>query len=134
MDNTLGFFLSLFGGGLTAAILTFLFDRGRQQQELAIKLAEDYLNRYQELADAKGILDRNRAWTTDEENIVRRVGDWFEIMAFLCNEKLASPGIVKRIGLEGMIVDFYRDVQKTTGRGVANWWPNLAWYYKEHGG
>jgi hypothetical protein len=127
----LPFVVSLISGGMAGAIVNLFVTRRRQRIDAALKLLDYFFSIYGELAEVKGILQSPPTLSNPKElNRVRKIGDWFNLVASLCEKKLVDTQLLGRVGLFSEMDIFSSLVQGThvssdTLHKSKDWWPHL---------
>jgi hypothetical protein len=87
-------------GGLAGAVLTYFVSRHRQQVEFVIKITDRYLDEFSEIASCKDILlEPSKLKDASNLNRVRKLGDWFEMIAVFYDSEYLSKGLLEKVGL-----------------------------------
>jgi hypothetical protein len=123
--------VSLISGGLAGALVNaFITDR-RQRTQIALSVLERFFTSYEDIADAKRILQAPQLMALpDNQNVVRKVGDWFELVASLWKRGSLDRGLMREVAIPKEM-DLFRDLvtgSKSTTSAFAeakNWWPDL---------
>ena len=124
--------LSFISGGLAGAVLNYFTSTHRQRVELVLKITDRYLDRYDEIGQVKSILrDSSQLASTVSQDAVRRLGDWFELIAVLYQMGYLSKRFLKKLGL---LVDLREVHELITARKnepnspireAWSWWPHF---------
>lgn len=119
-------------GGLAGALLNVLVSRRRQQVEFVIKITDRYLDEFAEIAACKSILSSSSALQdTINLNRIRKLGDWFELIAIFHNSRYLSKHLLTKVGLLGEFRKFHELVtqRKNETQSPLNdawlWWPTF---------
>jgi len=89
--------VTLISGGLAGAIVTLFFTRRRQRIDCTLKVIDTYFDLYHEIGDCRQLLEAVPFPDTPaNRNRVRKLGDWFSIVARMSREKI----IVRKLLLD----------------------------------
>jgi len=101
--------LSFIGGSTVAAFVTRCLNWRRERIELTIKLTHDYLDTYYSLHVQVQILlaQQPDSWSINDTTHLIKLGNWFEIVSALYNTNNVDKSLIKRMGLDGLITEFY---------------------------
>lgn len=125
---------AFFFGGLAGAVFTFFVSRQRNRVDFVIKVSEKFLENYDEIGKAKGILESDgplAADKTSELNLVRKTGDWFELIAIYNDSGYLSKNLLDKTGLLEELRKFHKLVTRhKNGMGSPFndawlWWPHF---------
>jgi hypothetical protein len=125
----------LIGGGILGTVLTLLYKRGEKRTDIAIKLIDQFFERYEKLGEVYSLF--NMEWDPQEnhEDKVRMMGDWFEIFSALYNNRKADRNLLDSVGFPKIISRFYRKAELDDRlQDTIQWWPEMERYVKEFGG
>src|SRR3954469_21396244 len=99
MSDTLEYLklgVTFISGGLAGALVNFFTSRRRQRVEMGLKFAERYFADFDSIAEGKDLLgNAARLSEVGNQNKVRKLGDWFELIAILSNSKYISDKFLK---------------------------------------
>ena len=100
--------LTFMTGGLAGAALTWFTTRARHRVDNAIKVIDYFFSSYNQIANVKAILLATKSSNPNDidENLVRKFGDWFNLVAILYENKSIERGFVKNAGLADEIIAF----------------------------
>lgn len=100
--------VAFLSGGLAGAVLNYLVSRRRQQVEFVIKVCDKYLDDFDEIAVCKAILaDSSQLRDLGQLNRVRRLGDWFELIAIYHASNYLSKQLLEKVGLFSELRKFH---------------------------
>jgi len=119
-------------GGLAGAVLNFLVSRHRQQVDFVIKITDRYLDEFAELAACKSILSSSST-LQDMTNLnrIRKLGDWFELIAIFHSSQYLSKNLLNKVGLLGEFRKFHELVTQRKNETYSPlndawlWWPTF---------
>jgi hypothetical protein len=127
-------------GGFISAIVVVIFESRSKRTEVALEIAQQFFEQYEELAEVKGLLGAPQHLLGQPNaanmNRVQKFGDWCETVSAVCLEKASNRAILKRIGIPGAIKDFLDRAQGAAaqvpnlGTAIANW-TNLQEYMRK---
>ena len=82
---------SILFGGLAGATANILFAKWTQRIERSFKLIDYYLSIRPEIASVKTfLLDPASLKTPANLNSVKKIGDWFNFIAAICEQKMLT--------------------------------------------
>jgi hypothetical protein len=127
-------FGTLATGSLAGAILTVRAMRRGQRVERSLKVLDQYLSMYPELAEAQEFLLTSTSPPVDARqlNAFVKVGTWYNLIASYWEEgKLLDTRLLRKQGIDGAIRSFYKLVQRkaeTTPEleNYLQFWPRLG--------
>lgn len=135
MNNGLVFFVSVFtslaGSSVVAALITIYFKKRSDKHVLSLQLIDYFLDNYHDLGEVNYILTLDASEIENNENYIRKYGDWFNLIAMLKKNDSIEWKILKDMGLEKTMEDFHdRVASKKTGgvkvlESAWQWWPDL---------
>ena len=85
--------------------------------EMTVKIMDDYFNNYDSRNRVKSLLEPNNfpkgrsAEDIRERNKIRKVGDWYELVAILYEDKFINRRIFNKLGLEKQMCEFANAVK-----------------------
>jgi len=83
--------IPLISGGLAGAVANIFVTRRRQRIDAALKLIDYFFSHYGGIAEVKAILkDTSQLSNPVKENLVREIGDWFNLVSFLCDRNVSN--------------------------------------------
>jgi len=127
----LPFIISLISGGLAGAVVNYFITWQKQRIDSSLRIIDYYFSIYSEIGQTKRILQTPSTLTATEEQIrVRKVGDWFELVASLCKKKLVDTHVLAQVALFSEMSVFRTLVEGTFNQSDAlldahKWWPEL---------
>jgi hypothetical protein len=124
---------SFFGGGFAGAVLTWLVNQKARRTQVALDHIDQCISKQNEIAEVKGILQalgQNHPFSPNEQNRVRRLGDWFEVVALLCRKHYADQKLITQTVLFKEMKDFRNRIDGARTRvnelsDAPQWWQNL---------
>jgi hypothetical protein len=123
--------VSFISGGLAGAVVNLLVTKRRQRVDSALRVIDYYFAIYNEIGEAKRILQNPSLLSDANEEIrVRKIGDWFELVSSLCNKKVVDTEILAQVALFGEM-DVFRSLvegsftQSRVLHDAKKWWPEL---------
>jgi hypothetical protein len=125
--------ISMIGGGLAGSILNVLYAGRRGRRELTLHLIEEFLRRRGEFTEVGSLLAGAPVSLEDASALgrVRAAGDWFELVAAVCNKKLADRRLLKDIGIAAIISSFKQRIAETGMKELEDQlaqWENISSY------
>lgn len=124
--------VAFLSGGLAGAVLNYLVSHHRQQVEFVIKVCEKFLDEFSEIGACKTILANSTNLNDSVQfNRMRRLGDWFELIAIYYDSNYLSKPLLEKIGLFNELRKFHELVsqRKNDQNSPLNdawlWWPKL---------
>ena len=122
--------ISLVTGGLAGALVNLYFTQRRQRVEIALELIDYFFSNYREIGEVKRILQNPTSLTNIEENRVRMLGDWLNLVATLCQRKVVDKRLLNDVVVFSEMLIFRNLVQGSINQSnVFNdawkWWPDL---------
>ena len=94
-------------GSVAGAIVSWFSTKQRQQIDVSLKLIDNYLSRYKELAEVSGLLKNSESLKDNNEmNRVRAAGDWYELVAITCKYKVANSKLIEHTGIGRELKEF----------------------------
>jgi hypothetical protein len=122
--------ISVVSGGLAGAILTWFVTQRRRKVEIAIDLVEYCFSIYDEIANVKALLRGPSLNDPQQQNQVRKVGDWFELVATLCDKRAVDKTLLEEVVVLNEMNMFHNLVRTYMSKGSElndawRWWPNL---------
>ena len=87
-------------GGLAGAFLTSRVARRREGRDLALKLVDQYFERYLEFAEILHLLEnQDLLANASNMNRVLAIGNWCETVAALTNRGMTDEALLRTIGI-----------------------------------
>ena len=124
--------IAFLSGGLAGAVFDYFVSRRREQVGLALKIMDKYLAEFGEIGECKTILaDSTKLAPVANQNKVRRIGDWFELISILYQSDYLSKTFLDKVGLLAELRKFHELVtqRKNEPQSPLNdaWlaWPHL---------
>jgi hypothetical protein len=100
-------------GTVIGGMISHWFSLQRQRTDFTVKLMDAFFAQYGSIAEVKGLLYiTGRVFTPAEENTVRKVGDWFELVALMCTNGVAQLNLIRAFGLVKELETFSRLVSQ----------------------
>lgn len=125
-------------GGLIATILTIYASSRQERTKISLKIFDEFLAKRTELAQVRGLLQDPKSLLghDDKINLVKGVGNWYEIVATLYLSGLANRRLIDEIGIKDVARSFYaaasRAAQEVSDvRGAIADWKQLKRFTDE---
>lgn len=97
-----------FGGSLVAIFVTHELEARRDKTAWSMRIAEDYLRRFEEHGRVKKYLQTKESEITGSQELnIRAWGNWLEFVALLCNREMADIDLIHELGIDRFIHEFY---------------------------
>ena len=104
--------LSILFGGAAGALITVTANERRGRRELALKLLDQYMSRFDEFKEVRSLLrDPASLAVAAAINKVGNLANWFEVAAFCYLEGSADAGIVRAMGLDNLCRTFAKELE-----------------------
>jgi hypothetical protein len=123
--------VSFISGGLAGAVVNAFVTRRWQKTQVALSIIERFFSSYDDIARAKSILrDPTSTKAVDNQNTVRKVGDWFELVSSLWKHSSLNRDLIKEVAIPKEI-DLFRDLVTNSKSftdvflEAKSWWPDL---------
>jgi hypothetical protein len=116
--------------------MTIRAERRRIQTEIALTFMEQFIAKYDDLAEVKGLLeDPESIRTAEQVNKIRKFGDWCEIVSATVLTGAADRELLKTVGIPNEMKAVYNGVvdmskDAPAWRAALRGWTNLARYVK----
>lgn len=127
------------GGGAVSSVITIVSERRSKRTEVALDILEKFMSQYEALATVLGLLDAPQSLADPENmNRVRKMGDWYEIVAAVCLENRAELPLLRRLTIPTLMNQFLVRARTAAPsnpnlRTAVDSWTNLRDYLaKEH--
>jgi hypothetical protein len=76
-----------------------------------MKLIDYYLSMYTEYGEIKGLLISENSLCAVQENRIRKMATWFDIVAALWQKKIVDVNLLKSIGFDSTIKNFCQELE-----------------------
>lgn len=97
-----------FGGSLVAIFVTHELEDRRDKAAWSMRIAEDYLRRFDEHGRVKANLkSKDTKLSGAQEFNVLAWGNWLEFVALLCDQNMAETRLIRELGIDRFILEFY---------------------------
>lgn len=123
--------VSLISGGLAGAIANIAFSKSKDKRDIAFRIIDYYFTIYTDIGITKGIL-ASPGSLSDVKHLttVRKVGDWFHLVASLLNKKKNAPqeDLLRTFGVIDELKRFRENILVAKNRerelhDAWGWWP-----------
>jgi hypothetical protein len=122
-------------GGVAGSLVMIWSERRNNRMEVALKITDQFMSQYGELAIVKGLLaDPDSLTDVTNLNMIRKFGDWCEIVAAVCLGKVADHHLLALLDIRGQMTDFVSAVKKANVEDLNSAlksWTNLSKYIGE---
>jgi hypothetical protein len=112
------------GGSVFAVYFTRHVERSQRRTDLTLRLADDYLQRFDDLQRSESLLAGvPRPLSAEDRLLIRKSGNWLELAATLINREQVDTSLQRDLGIEQVICQFYRlaEANPDAARDVAYW-------------
>lgn len=124
------------GGGVIGAWMTIRAERRRSRTEVALTFMEQFIAKYDDLAEVMGLLaDPASIQSAEQVNRIRKFGDWCEIVSATVLADAADRELLKTVGIPEQMKAVYNGVvdiskKEPEWKAALGGWTNLARYVK----
>ncbi len=138
VENIPQVILSIVFGGVGGAWLQCIYTRSQRREQVALEAMKHFLAVYSDLAEAKYFLgDANRLENPLNQNKVRKVGDWMNLIAFLNSRNLVNKDMLGRCGVQKEMNAFHTLINNSMSNSNVfsdawNLWPDLDSFCCKH--
>jgi len=118
-------------GAITGSVLTSRFNANRAKVDIALDAIEFYMSIYSELAIVQSLLQGKQITDPAEQNRVRKVGDWLELICTLSKNGAVEVGYLNQVGIHNQVRNFHNNLNGYNSRGnnefssAWQWWPTI---------
>ena len=96
--------------GIGTLYLTRHLETQQRKTETTLKLAEEFNTRTGQFGPVYGLLNAGRPLTPEESIRVKGIGNWFDKMALLSEEKWVNDDLLNKLGLRKILLKFHTRV------------------------
>ncbi len=138
LDTVLTLIGTIVFGSLTGAMLTVWFNFKSEKNHLSMKVADHFLDNYDEIAHVLWVLEDKSELDTSI-NKIRKVGDWLNLVAHLKLNDSVNWELVNNLAAYKTMsafvikIDLCRASIGNNFEDAESWWPELYQVKREGG-